>query len=45
MVGITAVICGSILAVSLNARSAPALLADSKPQIEEDAFDVVSGRG
>ena len=45
LVGTAAVICGSILAVSLNAKPASELLADSKPRIEEDAFDVVSARG
>jgi hypothetical protein len=45
LVGITAVICGSILVILLNAKPAAAPPVDSKPRIEEDAFDVVSGRG
>jgi hypothetical protein len=46
IVGMVSVICGSILAGSSNKRAkASSSFADSKPQIEEDAYDVVSGRG
>jgi anaerobic C4-dicarboxylate transporter len=45
MVGTAAVICGSCLVYSLNARPTTDPLIGSKPPIEEDAFDVVSGRG
>jgi hypothetical protein len=45
MVGTAAVICGTILLHSLNVKGATSTLADSKPPIEEDAFDVVSARG
>ena len=45
MVGMAAVICGSILARLSNTEPGSSPFADSKPQIEEDAYDVVGARG
>jgi hypothetical protein len=42
-IAVTAIICGTILAVHERSGSSP--LADAKPLIESDAFDVVSRRG
>jgi hypothetical protein len=42
-IGVTAVICGTILAA--RERSSSATVAVAKPYIESDAFDVVSRRG
>jgi hypothetical protein len=42
-IAVTAIICGTILAV--HERSTSSQLADAKPLIESDAFDVVSSRG
>jgi hypothetical protein len=42
-IGVTAMICGTILAIA--ARSASTAVADAKPFIESEAFDVVSRRG
>ncbi len=42
-IGVTAVICGAILAI--RAPIGPAADRSSKPAIEDDAFDVVSRRG
>jgi hypothetical protein len=44
-VGMVSVICGSILAGSNKRAKASSSFADSKPRIEEDAYDVVSARG
>jgi hypothetical protein len=45
MVGMSGVICGSILAgQSINPKTAPQVDA-SKPYVEEDAYDVVGARG
>jgi hypothetical protein len=45
MVGMASVICGTILAGSNMRAKASSSFADSKPQIEEDAYDVASARG
>jgi hypothetical protein len=45
MVGTAAVICGSCLLYALITKDAFSTPSDSKPEIEEDAFDVVSARG
>lgn len=46
MVGLAAVICGSILvASSLKKEATPSESAFPKPYVEEDAYDVVSSRG
>jgi hypothetical protein len=45
IVGTAGVICGSILAMSNKTERVSSPFADSKPQIEEDAYDVVGARG
>jgi len=46
MVGLAAVICGSILVGSSSKKAANSSdLAVGKPYVEEDAYDVVSSRG
>jgi hypothetical protein len=46
MVGLAAVICGSILVASSHKKSARSSeTATAKPILEEDAYDVVSSRG
>jgi hypothetical protein len=45
IVGMAAVICGSILAVSKKSEQTSSPIAYSKPHIEEDAYDVVGTRG
>jgi hypothetical protein len=42
-IGVTAIICGTVLAAKESATAPP--IGSSKPRIEEDAFDVVSSRG
>jgi hypothetical protein len=42
-IGVTSIICGTILAARPPVAPAPAY--SSKPTVEEDAFDVVSSRG
>lgn len=48
MVGVAAVIGGSViigLSLSRSAEGPAALASESKPHVEEDAYDVVSARG
>jgi hypothetical protein len=45
VIGVTAVICGTILAVRVPVAGQPASAACSKPPIDADAYDVVSSRG
>ncbi len=46
MVGLAAVICGSILAASSPSKGETSSdAATAKPYVEEDAYDVVSSRG
>jgi hypothetical protein len=48
LVGTASVICGTVLAgqvFALEKTPSPSQPADFKPQVEEDAYDVVSMRG
>lgn len=46
MVGVAAVVCGSVLAASSTRKGATqSATATAKPIVEEDAYDVVSSRG
>jgi hypothetical protein len=42
-IGVTAIICGTILALRMPSEPPP--MGASKPAVESDAFDVVSSRG
>jgi FtsH-binding integral membrane protein len=45
MVGVAAVVCGSLLVGSSIKKDAASLMAMTKPVVEEDAYDVVGARG
>ena len=45
MVGMASVISGAILAASRKTEPVSSPFTSSKPQIEEDAYDVVGSRG
>lgn len=42
MIGVAAVVCGSVLVMSSISKATDAI---AKPHVEEDAYDVVSSRG